>query len=323
MKNLNHILTTLFFGFVAFAYGQQEAQLNLHETDPFFLNPAGAGLSECVHYSAIHRRQWTSAGTPITSSFVHAHNGYGNKKLEKFKPGWHGVGIQASMDVNSNFEQYRLNVAYAYHLKVKKNAILSFGSFWGFRSFGFNRSNYFIKDNNDPVFGGDSRFFTLLDISPGILYNTKKWMLGASIWNLAKTKMSGFGSAVGSPSDLRMTTYINGAYRFTYNYDFHLTPSFQIRQVQQLPPSFDLNLLWDFDNTFGIGGGWKYQNGFFASIQLRIIEKIHVAYAFDYSIQRLRYGFQYSHEIMIAYRPCPGKSMMDSRFYCPAYGLMH
>jgi len=288
--------------------------------DPLVLNPAVAGLKPCFNALLGYRRQWANLERPVNTSLVGIHFSLGRKGVDQFKSGWHGLGFMINEDQNGDFHTTRLSAIYAYHLKLRNNAILSAGSYVTFKRLAVDSEGFRVRDPNDPALDQDQVVFFIPEISPGIWYNDKRVFAGLSVWNATQYRGRFLGRQIGSPMDLSPHVYLMGGYRYTFGGDFyHLLPSAMIRYGRNLPPSVDINMLWSYDYRFNVSLGYRLQDAVMASLQLVIARSWQVGYNYDYTLSRHRYGAQHTHEVVITFSRCLLPGPYINPFWCPAY----
>jgi len=321
MKKL--VLISILAFFSSLALGQISWQLAQYQLEPFLLNPAAAGLQQCHSVALGFRRQYSTLDRPIQTSLASYTFSTEESGLKRYKSGWHGFGATLVEDRVGDFTAFTISGAYAYHLRLSGDRLLSVGTALSVNRLVFQSGRVNTQVPNDPAFGDTRPIYLFPLFTPGIVYSTETWYAGLSVWNMFKANMSGFGGQIGTPADLERMIYLSTMKTFTpddYN-QYHVGG--QVRYNGALLPSVDVQAGWTFDNNFTAMTGYRIGDAVMGIIQFRFLAKFKLGYAYEYNLSSLSSIGQHTHEIMLTINSCASSKAFDPRRYCPAYAKAH
>jgi type IX secretion system PorP/SprF family membrane protein len=292
------------------ARAQQVAQYSQWSFNQFAINPAMAGLKNCLDVRAAYRMQWAGfEGAPQTGLFTI--NAPIKARRKKFNSPYHGLGAKIERDQFGHFNNFAISGAYAVHFPIGREKRLSFGVLAGIQQFGFDQSNVTTIDPDLAVGESSSNFmFPLLGF--GGWYNSKNFFVGISMDQLARNRWGdiGFNSRFG------LHTKLTSGTRITFDNKNSVLPAILIRIPPKGPASIDLNLMFDFTDKFLVGLGYRNTDALIAMARLRL-EKFSVGYSFDFITSDIRGGNFHTHEISLMYNTC--RSRGNSTSACPLF----
>jgi Type IX secretion system membrane protein PorP/SprF len=99
---------------------------------------------------------------------------------------------------------------------------------------------------------------------------------------------------------------------------FSVIPSANIKFAAQLPPSFDLTCMVNFNNIIDVGLQYRFIDGVNAIVNLRL-KSFTIGYAYDYNLSAIKYGSGNGHELIFGYRYCVFEPTDKVKEHCPAY----
>lgn len=305
---MNKYILILFLGLSAgTAWGQQKPVQSLYMFDPTLLNPAYTGTHVQMSATFINRNQWVNfPGAPVTQTFsLHS----------SFFDGRVGGGLILSRDKIGIHEDYGVFVNYAYHLPVSKNAKLSMGLQGGFNHLSSDYNQLTIRDLSDPNLQG-----RLTKMNPnfgaGLYYYTDDFYVGFSVPYLLENKIVDVEGVLSEARQSR-NYYIHGGFTFRTSPNIMIKPYALIRMVEGSPLGWDLNATVVYKEIVSIGTSYRSGDALIFLFELRLVENLHMGYAYDYTLSEIQQHSNGSHEIMINYRfkiPSIHKSMP-----CPSY----
>ena len=113
---------------------QQSVNYTQYMVNNFAFNPAVAGSKDCVNMRVGYRAQWTGfEGNPNTA-FATVHSGIAKRGVRKNENN-HAIGLRLINDETGPTSRTSLNFAYAYHVKVSRDYVLSSGIYLGFMQY--------------------------------------------------------------------------------------------------------------------------------------------------------------------------------------------
>jgi type IX secretion system PorP/SprF family membrane protein len=279
------------------------------------INPAYAGAHVQFSATAIYRNQWVNfPGAPRTFSFS-AHTGLAKNKV--------GVGLLVNHDEIGSYGNDHIYASYSYKLHFN-DATLSMGLQAGVNVLGADYSKLNLKDPLDM----DASFAPINDFKPnfgaGLYFNKKNWFVGLSVPFILNNKLddSGFESALAQVVEKRYYMLRSGII-FPINRmgTVKMNPSILLRSQEGQPLSLDINNAFIFYDIFSIGTAWRsgdqFGDSFITFLDLKLTEKLHFAYSYDWTMSDINKISSGSHEFMINFRtPIRG---VHKNPECPQY----
>lgn len=291
-------------------FGQQIAQYSQWSFNQFSINPALAGIKNCLDVRSAYRLQWAGfEGAPESGLFTI--NAPLNKKRKHLNSSFHGLGGKIERDVFGHFQNFAVSMAYALHFPLDQEKRLSFGISAGVQQFSFNQEGVSTIDP-DPAVVQSANVFMVPLIGAGAWYNSERFYVGASVDQLARNRWED----VGFSSRFQMHFKLAAGTRLNLENNYSLLPSVLIRIPPAGPPSVDLNAMFDFGNNFMLGAGFRNVDAVIAFLRLRI-KKITIGYSFDYITSNIQGGNFHTHEISVMYNNC--KSRNTKAAACPLF----
>lgn len=294
-------ITLLFLLIGVFSYGQQLPQYTQWASHQFAINPAHAGIKPCLDAHSLFRTQWQGFEGAPKSGFLTLAVPI-NAKVKHWLSARYGVGAKIELDNIGPFTTNRLNFSYAAHFNFSLDTRLSLGLYGGFVQFGYNSQNSTTIDPDPSVLKSNS--FITPDATFGAWWNGKNYYVGAVLQNLVTSKWE----EIGSYSQFRIHTLLNGGYRYSLNKEVTFLPGFIMRIPPKGPFSVDLNFLFDYQNKIALGVGYRNTDAMLLLLNLKIINQLSIQYSFDLVLSPLRKGTINSHEISLTYSTCKSKN---------------
>jgi len=289
---------------------QQTPQYSQWAFNHFAINPALAGIKNCLDVRSGYRLQWAGfEGAPNSGLFTI--NAPLNKKRKQFKSSFHGLGAKVEHDVFGNFNNFALTMAYALHFPLEKGKRLSFGASAGFQQFGFDHTQATTIDPDVAVAQSANMFLVPL-IGAGGWFHTENWFVGASIDQLARNRWDDIGFS----SRFQLHTRLTAGAKVSLKNNISLLPAMLFRIPPAGPPSVDLNLMVDFGNFFLTGLGYRNVDAVIAFFKFKI-KKFTVGYSFDFTTSNLQGGHYNTHEISLSFNTCRSRKTAPNA--CPLF----
>lgn len=291
-------------------FGQQIAQYSQWSFNQFSINPALAGIKNCLDVRSAYRLQWAGfEGAPESGLFTI--NAPLNKKRKHLNSSFHGLGGKIERDVFGHFQNFAVSMAYALHFPLDQEKRLSFGISAGVQQFSFNQEGVSTIDP-DPAVVQSANVFMVPLIGAGAWYNSERFYVGASVDQLARNRWED----VGFSSRFQMHFKLAAGTRLNLENNYSLLPSVLIRIPPAGPPSVDLNAMFDFGNNFMLGAGFRNVDAVIAFLRLRI-KKLTIGYSFDYITSNIQGGNFHTHEISVMYNNCRSRNTKAAA--CPLF----
>lgn len=296
-----------------FSVAQQYPVFTQYYFNELVINPAYAGAHVQLSATSMYRNQWVNfPGAPKTFNFT-AHSSFVKNKV--------GIGLMVNHDEIGSYKNQHIYMSYAYKIHFNK-ATLSMGLQAGINLLGADFSALSLQEIEDASFAN-----TVNKLKPnfgvGLFYSKKNYFLGLSvpflINNAVATSTEGFLAQI---KEARYYFLRGGVILPLDRVDkIKLSPSFLVRTQEGQPLSVDLNVAFTFYDVFSIGESFRLGDSFMTFIDLKISEKIHFSYSYDWTQSELSRFSNGSHEFVINYRtPIRG---IHKNPECPSYYNYH
>lgn len=275
------------------ASAQQYPVFSQYYFNELVINPAYAGSHVQLSLTSTYRNQWINfPGAPQTFSFS-GHTSLYNGKV--------GTGLLVNKDEIGSYGNYNVYGYYSYKIRFQKGT-LSMGLQAGFNFLGADFRNL---DLNDPT---DAAFIPLNEFKPnfgtGLYYSRKNFFAGFSIPFLLNNSSS--IESAGDLAKIQEARYYflrSGAiFKLGGHEDIKLNPSILVRSQEGQPLSMDVNLGFILYNVVNPGVSYRSGDSFITFIDLKLSEKFHFAYSYDWTTSPLKRFSNGSHEFTLNYR---------------------
>jgi type IX secretion system PorP/SprF family membrane protein len=291
---------------------QQAPQYTQYLFNYFAINPAVAGSKDCIDARLGYRTQWVGfEGAPQTS-FANAHGQIKSKKRHRKEK--HGVGLMVESDQTGPTARTYFNLAYAYHIPVSRDYMLSGGLYAGLMQYRVDAGAMTLSTFNDPAIQASSGAFLYPDITPGLFLYSDKQYVGLSVRHIVMNRIRNLGLE----SNLVHHYSLVAGRKIELDNYYTLIPSFNLRFAPVVPLGLDLNLMVDIRNSVMLGLSYRNIDALAALVQFKVFKYITLGYAFDFTTSRIRHGSSNTHEIIIGIYSCPSKGGSGG-YICPAY----
>jgi type IX secretion system PorP/SprF family membrane protein len=307
------ILTAIFctvvvLSFTQKASAQQYPVFTQYYFNELVINPAFAGSHVQLSLTSTYRNQWVNfPGAPRTVSFS-GHTALMNGKM--------GVGLLVNHDEIGSYGNEHVYGFYSYRINMQ-NATLSMGLMAGFNFLGVDFSNLDLQDPTDASFLPINEFKP--NFGTGIYYNRKNFFAGFSVPFLLNNAVSANLDSVAA--EIREASYyfLRGGGIFPINRaeTVKLNPSMLLRAQEGQPLSMDINLGVVIHDIFSTGVSWRSGDSFITFIDIKLSEKFHFAYSYDWTTSDMARFSNGSHEFMINYRA--KVTTAHKNLNCPTY----
>lgn len=282
------------------AYAAQSQQLmasSFYDMHGTLHNPATAGIKHYGTLGGLFRTQWSGMpGAPQTGLI------FGSAYLPKANL---GLGGYIYNDVTGPTTRNGLQMAYAYHINLQDQASFSLGVEARVQQFSYDRAKLQGSlGTNDPVMGSDDKRIKG-DAGFGVAYNSKKFMVGASVSQLIQSKLK-FYEGTGNPTEeakLYRHYYLHSNYNWDVDKVTRIIPNILFIYLPNAPTEFQGGVRVEHNNLFWYGLTLRYKQAWLISAGLRIKERFNIGYSFDIYTTPLSIYDKGSngHEIMLRY----------------------
>ncbi len=306
------ISLAIFATIASSAIAQQYAQYSQYMFNGLVINPAYAGYKEIVNANMLARWQWVGIeGAPTTQTFT-----IDGPVLNKNG----GLGLHIMNDELGAEKTTSVYGSYAYRIKVRDDARLSFGLSGGFNQYSTDGSKLSTADANDEAITSATQTAFAPDFKFGVYYYTDKWYGGASvndlIGGLNKYKSNTDKSLIGEKAK---HFFVTAGYIKELGSSLKIKPSFLIKEDLKGPTNIDFNAFLLFQEKIWLG--FTYRTGFklwknnLDATQLKLrkgdaisflaqfyaSERIRIGLAYDYTSSSLNPAQHGSYEVSLGY----------------------
>jgi type IX secretion system PorP/SprF family membrane protein len=289
-------LLVVFILFAAAADAQQLSQFSFFTYNYLQYNPAVAGTAPCLDLKFGLRRQWRGFEGAPTTAFANLHGKIG--KESKFKIT--GVGATIENDDAGPFSYTAVNVCIAHHRRLSNKYFLAGGIGLGFAQYGIDYGEMTLEfQSADAAISGAVNDFVLPTVNAGLwLYRSDRFY-GLSIRNVNNPSIEGPAN-----TQLRRHYTLANGYAMRLTEELTFKPAFLLNYVGRSRSSLEAQLLLSYKDRVDVGLGARSGHGFSALLKLSVVKYVTVAYAYDITMNKIRYNGASTHEIIIGIRAC-------------------
>jgi len=297
---MKRIILIFSLAIVQFVFGQQQEHLTQYQFNQFAFNPALAGSKPCLDVRGGYRYQWAGIEGAPENGFINAHAPlrFGNKGRASYKPS-HGIGGHVRRDALGPFSTIETQLAYAFHVPLKRSIKLSLGASFGLKQMAFDDAKFttIYQDNAAP---NSSSFIIFPDMRFGAWLTTKSGYFGFSMHNLIGNKLDELGATAKNQRHY----YLTAGKKLKLQKGWTIIPSFMMAMTKNTPIDIHLSALFDLDNKVSFGVGLRRTDAITAQIRVKLLNLISIGYSFDYVISKLQKNMYQSHEITMGFNGC-------------------
>lgn len=293
------IFIACFIGFAFSVNGQQNAQFTNFLFNAFTINPANAGLKKCLDARVGYRTQWVGFEDNPKTIFVSAHQRI--DAISNDRGIIHGAGITIEGDNTGPSSRTTMHLNYAIHLPLSRKVRLSFGVALGAFQYRLDASKFNYHDPGDPILEQSQSEVIFPDVKAGLWLYSKSWFVGFSGAHITNPTLKKIGE------DVRLQPNFNlmAGKIFESGEKMSYIPAAEIKYTGNSTPSLDVNFWADYDNRVAIGLGFRSQDAVSGMLKFNFLDYFTLAYAYDFTYSKVRYGSSNSHEIILGITACP------------------
>jgi type IX secretion system PorP/SprF family membrane protein len=279
-------------------YAQQDPQFTQYLYTGNFFNPALAGKSEGLQFSAIHRSQWqgytatSGAGTPPTTQLITLQNRVKNKNF--------GYGLTVVNDQLGATSNLEVSLQGSYHKKIQRTQ-LSFGGYLGVSNstLDFEELQFVNPEPSLPLSGTESQL--AMDMGAGLMVDRGDFYVGLSGRHLNQASYD-FGDG-NYANRLQMHNYLLMGYRMRPIGQLRIEPSILLKSLGTHTLSYEVSVIATLQNK--VNGGIAYRGEESVSLILGYSllkdNSLKLGYAFDLVVGGVDAKSPTSHELMLRY----------------------
>ena len=274
--------------------------------------PALTGFKSCPDIHLGYRyRDIGSEGSP-RFGYLSA-TGQFKSKSRKFISTKHGLGGMFIRDDIGPFSTTKFQLSYAAHFPINRDMVLSLGVSLGIGIHTFDISKASTV-TPDPLIQNSSNSSVLFpDMRVGVWIKDRKWYAGLSFNQIIPMNWGMFDA--GARSNIHM--YATGGYHFHINEQWSFIPSTMLRADFRTWPSWDIDAVFDFRNTFSFGLGYRVGDAAKVLFKYNFLKWVSLAYAFDFTYTKLGLQSAFTHEIGLIVQTCRNQGKKSTN--CPTF----
>ncbi len=310
IKYIGWIVILVFLANVSKA--QQNQQFTNFLFNAFALNPANAGLKECLDARVGYRTQWVGFEDNPKTIFASAHQRI--KAISRERGVIHGAGIVVQGDNTGPTSRTQLQGAYAVHIPITRKTRLSFGVGLGLIQYRLDVTQLNVPQAGDPLLQQSESELIFPDITSGVWLYSKYWFVGFSGGHLTNPTLDNIGV------DVQLQPHFNlmAGRIFEVGNKMSYIPAAQMKFTGNSKPSLDVNFWADYDNRVAVGLAFRSDDAVAGMLKFNFLDYFTLAYAYDFTFSKVRLGASNSHEIILGITACP-RSQKVGFVPCNAY----
>jgi len=256
-------------------------------TNPYAYNPAAAGNSERRELNLTYRQQWLGIqDAPVTQAF--------NFQMP--------VGRRVSVGLNFYSDQTILlntsafMAAFAYTVPLGQDHFVKFGLSTGVGINNFDLAE--VENPADPAISNALDRSSFLTGQFGAWYYLNDLKIGFSLPQLYRFQAIDTTSFQGTQINRFDNFIASASKRFDVGVsDIHVEPYVVYRNTKMVPSSVEAGALFDYNNTFWLGGGYRQNYGINGFLGIQISKGIRIQYAYEQASGNQSVIGNASHEI--------------------------
>lgn len=290
----NSILTYVLLLLSVTGFAQQQTQSSFNYLNGFNINKSYAGKDACSQVFIQHKSQWVGVDNAPTNLFLQAHT----QLPKKF-----GVGLTVNNWSAGLLTEFDAAVAVAKHFQLSRDVILSPSINLGYSRFGF-KANDVVAFDSDSYLNQSNTSENSFYADLGMLATYKELEVGVSLPKLINTDLTFDVNNVDPTYDVESYFKAHASYDYTVNEDWGVKPMLVYRSIPSNGSMLDVLAAVSYQNTFGLGLGYRTNSGLLASASFQLKDMITIGYAYDAGMQQLAGISSGSHEVLLGVKFC-------------------
>jgi type IX secretion system PorP/SprF family membrane protein len=301
MKKIQYIIV-LFF--IVACFNTKAQQLPLYTNyvlNNYAYNPAVAGSKPYAVVNLNYRNQWVGFKDAPKTYLVSLHSSIGKQKKV-------GVGVLINSDNTGLLGKTTGQLTFAYHLKLNNTYKLGFGISAGMVQYRIKLYDAKTADAGDELLTGNLLSNNVFDSNAGLYLYSDKLFFGISGYQYLSNKITWKDSK----STLAPHVYATLGYKIQASKKLVIEPSALLKFNSPTPMQPEFSVRGIYKNLFWIGGSYRLNDAASGLIGIILKEKFTIAYAYDFSVSKIRKYNSGSHEISLTYQLIKKKKKLDA-----------
>ena len=297
MKNLFTSLILLLF--VTAGFAQQETHFTQFMYNKLQINPAYAGARGHGSFTGIFRQQWAGFdGAPRTALLSFDTPLLGDRIGLGFTFSNYTIGVENT---------YNVTGAYAYNIKISKEASFRFGIQGNLRhqAIDFSDPSVVIRQNNDnSINENETVNQTTGNFGIGLYLTYKQLYFGASVPFFFPNEI-GINTITATTAEQTSHFYLMAGTLVPISKKVDIKPSFLLKYVNNAPIDLDFNLSFVYDRRVTAGVSVRHGGDdilesidFLAMYQ---VNSLGIGVAYDFGLTELNSSNSGSYEVLLRY----------------------
>lgn len=290
--------------FVVGCFNLKAQQLPLYTNyvlNNYAYNPAVAGSKPYAVVNLNYRNQWVGFKDAPKTYLVSLHSSIGKQKKV-------GVGVLINSDNTGLLGKTTGQLTFAYHIKLNKTYKLGFGISAGMVQYRIKLYDAKTADAGDELLTGNLLANNVFDSNAGLYLYSDKLFFGISGYQYLSNKITWKDSK----STLAPHVYATLGYKIQASKKLVIEPSALLKFNSPAPMQPEFSVRGIYKNLFWVGGSYRVNDAASGLIGIILKEKLTIAYAYDFSISKIRTYNSGSHEISLTYQLIKKKKKLDA-----------
>lgn len=304
---MRYLISICILFFVSLATAQYTQQYNQYMFNGLAINPAYAGVRECLSITGIHSNQWVGFdGAPSTENLT-AHTPF-RKNV--------GLGLNVFNDRIATQNQTGASVSYAYHLKLNTKSKLSFGVSAGVSVFQVRDNGVITVEQNDKAFANQFQTYSFPRIGTGLFYYRERFYAGLSVPTLFSSEYSKVADSrfFNLNSNAMVIMQTSGAV-IGLTDEIQWKPSYLVKFIPSISSDVDLNSNFYFKEKFNLGLSYRVKKSLIGMVGCTIKNNFDIGYSYGFPLSSLANYNSGTHEVMLRYEFRKVVSTINPRLY--------
>jgi type IX secretion system PorP/SprF family membrane protein len=280
----------LFLLFSLRSVAQIETMYSMYRINPIISSPAYAGTMEDGHRGEIvvmDRQQWLGIqGAPRTLAMT---------ANFQYKPKI-GGGFLLLADQAGPLRVATMAGDLAYHVQFNPEWSMAGGIRLGVSSVYLDYEGIQVVDPNDPILATNKGSGLKGNTGWGVRFNHKGGFF-ASL-SMPRVLSYDFGGFSGAYKDVTYL-YVNAGTTVRVNDQLSFSPSFMARAAQDVPLSWDVNVMARIGKAFDAGLAYRHKDSYGLRFGMQANPKIYLGYIYEMPISGLSKVSNQTHEIAL------------------------
>lgn len=247
---MKHLLIIIFALMAWPIWAQQDAQFTQFMFNKQYYNPAYSGVRGVPTVGAFYRKQWLGfTGAPENQQLAFNMPVFGERI---------GLGLLINRKSIGITQNIGATLSYSYSLAKTENVAIKLGLQGSFEQFSINFADKknLIREPGDPSTRSEQTQVSAGNVGVGLYFSHTNAYFGVSMPQVLESTLGVNDAGTLTATKARHLYAMAGA-AIPIGEKFRLLPAGLIKQTQNVPLSFDVNLGLEFFRALTIGGSYR------------------------------------------------------------------